>query len=187
VTIFEGDPGVEKLEQHVVDFEKLQDWTNTGTGCTVAFCTMGVGARAQSMEEFYRVDVDYAERFAKLCEANSVKHFTLLSAAVAVSAKAEIEKRLQALNFQRLSFFRPALIVEKTARTVDGWDPIRQFGRATLLYLDIVLPNFLNSVKSEDLARAMRINAEIQGKTGTENLHPRFEEFLKLDPREKTT
>jgi len=145
---------------------------------------MGVGARAQSVEELYRVDVEYTERFAKLCAANGVKHFSLLSAAVVVSAKAEIEKRLQTLNFQRLSFFRPALIVEKTTRSVDGWDAIRQFGRTTLPYFDVVLPNWLNSVKAEDIGRAMRINVEIKGKTGVEGFYPRFEEILKLEPRE---
>src|SRR5688500_8012219 len=62
VTMFDALPGREKLRQHVIDMTDIEHATRgLADGHELAFCTMGIGQpRKTTMEEFWRVDVEYA-------------------------------------------------------------------------------------------------------------------------------
>src|SRR2546428_12662673 len=56
-----------KLAVHVVDLERLEAATREmAAGCEAGVCTLGLGQPSRaSVEEFWRVDVEYAGAFAR--------------------------------------------------------------------------------------------------------------------------
>ncbi len=175
----------EKLRQEQVDLYDPAAYENFLSGHQAAFCTLGVGQPSKvSRDELYRVDVEAVALFAEACRRQGVEHFSLLTAIGAnpgsriyyLRFKGEIEERIKALGFTRVSFFRPSMLM--TPKNRYG------FSQAMLLrlypWLDKVLAgpmrNF-RSIKVADLGRAMVKNAEKPG-SGVEILH--WSEFSRI-------
>lgn len=85
-----------------------------------AFCCLGTTIRqAGTKAEFHKVDYGYALEFAHRVLRNGAKHFLLVSAIGAQArspvfynrVKGLLEKEVSALDFQRISVFRPSLLV----------------------------------------------------------------------------
>ncbi len=175
--MFTGAPGAAKLSQRVVDMDRveLQAREPATAGCEVAFCTMGIGQpRKVPREEFWKVDVEYASAFARACKAAGVSHLSLLSAVGAnprssayyLRVKGAVEERYQSLGLQRVSLFRPSVLVTASLRYgLQDWLTQNLFP-----WVSRLLPSRFHQVRVEDLARAMRLNAEREG-TGVEVLH----------------
>ena len=185
VDVFAGADGVSRLVQHVVDMHDLEAGAaEAARGCDVAFCTMGVGQpRKVSREELWRVDVEYAGAFARGCKQAGVRHISLLGAASAdtgsrsyyLRAKGSAEDAVRAPGFARCSFFRPSLLVTRDIR-YGMQDRITQ---AVFPRLSWALPSRWHEIQVEDLARAMRVNAERPpGADAVEVLH--YDEFMAL-------
>jgi len=145
-------------------------------GHQVAFCTMGVGQPFKaSRDELFKVDVQYLTSFAKICKAGGTKHISLLGSCMAntnssmyyLSVKGKAEDALKAQNFERVSLYRPGLLVTPSAR-YGATDSVLHFIFPKISWM---LPDGLHDIKVEDLAKAMRVNAELRGKTGVEVLH----------------
>ncbi len=180
-TAFDGAPGREKLRLEVVDFDHLeQDTARLAAGCDVAFCTMGIGQpRKVPLEEFRRVDVEYAGAFARGAHSAGVRHISLLSSVGAdatsrnryLRVKGLAEAAVSAAGIARTSFFRPSLLVTEHLRYgLQDW-----LSQTLLPLVAPLLPARYHQIRVEDLARAMRVNAERQGNTGTEVLmYPEF-------------
>jgi uncharacterized protein YbjT (DUF2867 family) len=174
-----------KLRQHAADMDNLErDVLGLAAGCDVAFCTMGIGQpRKVSPAELWKVDVEQASAFGRACRAAGVRQFSILTAVEAnaksrmyyLKAKGTIEERLQSMGFPRVSCFRPSLIQTKTMR-YGLQDRITQ----TLFPLvSWALPQRLHEVSVENLARAMRVDAEHPlSANAMEILH--YEDFMKL-------
>ena len=105
-----------KLHEIVVNFDKLEDYQEYIKG-DVAFSVLGTTLKdAGSKEAQWKVDYEYQYEFAKLCVAQKVKTFVLLSAIGATPTssifytrmKGELEVAIQQLNFEKLLIFRPA-------------------------------------------------------------------------------
>jgi uncharacterized protein YbjT (DUF2867 family) len=120
-------PGVAsgKLEQPVIDPGKPASYESLLPGHAVAICTLGVGEATKiTKEEFRRVDFDYVLDFAKACKRQGVSHFALLGSVGAnaksrffyLRCKGELEEAIAALGFDRVSFFRPSMILTPTNR-----------------------------------------------------------------------
>jgi len=175
----------DKLIQREVNFDKLEESADLVQNHQIAFCTLGVGQPSKvSRDEFWKVDVEYVSKFSKICKSAGVKHISLLggvganpnSSTFAFKVKGEAENVCK--GFPRSSFFRPSLLVTPTIR-YGMQDKITQF---FFPILSVVLPSYLHEIKVSDLARAMRINAEIDGKEGEEVLYWKdFEALLKLE------
>lgn len=174
--MFANAPGAAKLTQRLMDMDRLElSARESAAGCEVAFCTMGIGQpRKVSREEFWKVDVEYAGAFARACKAAGVRHMSLLtsvganptSRAYYLRAKGSVEAAYRGLGFERLSCFRPCLLVTRETR-YGLQDRLTQllFPRVSRF-----LPSRFHEIRVEDLGRAMRLNAERDG-SGVEVLH----------------
>jgi uncharacterized protein YbjT (DUF2867 family) len=178
---FDAFPGAAKLRVHIVDFERLERaTTEISKSCEAAFCTMGIGQpRKVAFDEFWRVDVEYAGAFARGAAAAGVRHISLLSSVGAdaaslnpyLRAKGTAERVVEQAGIARTSFFRPSLLVTRKAR-YGVQDRVTQ---AVFPIVSPLLPQRYHQVRVEDLARAMRINAEQPGRSGVEVLeYPQF-------------
>ena len=172
------------LRVQVVNFEQLERATSeSAKACDVAFCTMGIGQpRKVAFDELWRVDVDYAGAFARGAAAAGVRHLSLLSSVGAdvaslnpyLRVKGTAERVVEQAGIARTSFFRPSLLVTRNIR-YGLQDRVTQ---ALFPLVSPILPRRYHQVRVEDLARAMRINAEQPGRTGVEVLE--YSDFLRL-------
>lgn len=189
--MFDGVLGASKLIEHVMDLENLEGAIAIDddlrreeiAGGFAAFCTLGVGQpRKVSREELRRVDVGIAGAFARGCRAAAVPHFSLLTAVGAnarsrsyyLRVKGEIEQLVIDLHFQRASFFRPSLLVTRQLR-YGLQDRITQ---AVFPRISPMMPSRYREVTVENLAHAMRVNAERPGVEGSEVLE--HDDFVRL-------
>ncbi|TXF82966.1 hypothetical protein FUA23_21720 [Neolewinella aurantiaca] len=114
-----------RVTQHMIDIFTPSSYDGLIEGHEAAVCTLGVGEASKvSKEEFERIDKLAVIDFAKACKAAGVKHFELLasvginssSANYYLRIKAELVEALQVLNFERLSIFKPSMIMTPTNR-----------------------------------------------------------------------
>ena len=175
----------QKLTPHVVDFDFLQAETvEVAKGCDVAFCTLGLGQpRKASKEEFWHVDVELAGAFAMGAKEAGARHVSLLSSVGAnlesrnpyLRVKGEAERRVAGAWIERTSLFRPSVLVTRQIR-FGLQDRVTQ---AIFPAVQLLLPARFHAIRVEDLARAMRINAEHSARPGVEVLeYPDFQRLL---------
>jgi len=174
-----------KVASHVVDVLAPTSYAHVLAGHDVAICTMGVGQPSKvSREEFVKVDKTAVLDFAKACKSSGVRHFELLSSVSTdassksfyLRSKGELETALQALNFERLSIFKPSMILTQHNRygliqaiTLIIWPLLSPlFGGAARKY---------RSIKVDALGRAIALNV-FEEKQGFEELH--WDEFQAL-------
>ncbi|MCD6025417.1 MAG: hypothetical protein K0Q91_2333 [Fibrobacteria bacterium] len=162
-----------KLEQHVIDPGKPASYESRLPGHAIAICTFGVGEASKlSREEFRRIDFDYVLDFARACRRQGVSHFSLLVSVGAnprsrifyLRSKGELEAAVAALGFDRVSFFRPSMILT----------PKNRYGLSQAIVLKVwpVVDKLFfgplrryRGISIADLGRAMVRNALVK-KTG---------------------
>ena len=108
-----------KLKQVVVDYEKLESYSeHFKVNCI--FCCLGTTIRtAGSRDAFKKVDFTYVIESAKIGKAQGVKSFSVVSAMGANSksrifynrVKGEMENALIVIGFESLQIFRPSLLL----------------------------------------------------------------------------
>jgi len=115
------------VHQHKIDLFDPPSYQDHLSEHTVAICTLGVGQPSKtSKEHFVRIDRDAVLDFATGCRAAGVSHFELLCSVGAnpqarsfyLRTKGELEDGLKALDFDRLSLFRPSMILTPTTQGV---------------------------------------------------------------------
>ncbi len=108
-----------KLEQIIVDFDTIGNYSDSIKG-DVVFCCIGTTiATAGSKEAFIKVDYTYPLEFAKIAKQNGVENFLLISSIGADKAasnfylkvKGDIELALEKLNFESLIIVRPSMLL----------------------------------------------------------------------------
>ena len=72
-------PGLEKVEQVLVDFDNLDKSKADFSEVDVAFCCLGTTRRQAGKEGFIKVDYDYVVNSAKILKDAECKDFHLLS------------------------------------------------------------------------------------------------------------
>ena len=191
---FADAPGASKLSEHEMDLAHLEGDVagelalrrDAHRGTLAAFCTLGVGEPSRvSRAELRRVDVGIAGAFARGCRSANVPHFSLLTAVGAnpssalfyAKVKGEIEQQVTALQFERASFFRPSLLVTQEVR----FGMRDRLARALVPRIAPMLPSRYREITVESLARAMRVNAELDGRRGDEVLE--HDDFVRLSSR----
>ncbi|HEX2203946.1 MAG TPA: NAD(P)H-binding protein [Longimicrobium sp.] len=112
-----------KLEERVVDFERLEADADAFEADDV-FCGLGTTIRAAgSQEAFRRVDHDYPLAAARLASERGAKRFLLVTAMGADPGsrvfynrvKGEVERGVSALPFEGVALLRPSLILGERA------------------------------------------------------------------------
>ena len=154
-----------KLEEHLVDFDEIENWKATITGDEL-FSAMGTTIRkAKSTTVQYKVDVTYQYEFAKTASENGVKNYFLVSSAGSnvksklfyLRIKGELDEKVQQLSFNKIRIFRPSLLL--------GERPTKRFGeKAAENILKIIVPIFpflknQRPIEGEKVANAMLASA----------------------------
>jgi uncharacterized protein YbjT (DUF2867 family) len=107
-----------KLEEHIIDFEKLGEWRNLLTG-DILFSALGTTLKQIGTREAQRVvDYDYQLRVAQAAKLNGVQNYVLVSAPNAdtkshlayTKMKGDLERDVMKLSFHKLSIIRPGLL-----------------------------------------------------------------------------
>jgi len=111
----------EKLNVHVIDFDKPEQWKHLVKG-DVLFSCMGTTLKAAgSKEAQWKIDYEYQYQFAKAAKENNVGHYVLVSSVDASpnspifysKMKGQLEEAVRALGFLKLSIFNPPLLIRK--------------------------------------------------------------------------
>jgi len=172
-----GIPG-EKADQKVVDVFDPTSYESALSGHDSGICTLGVGEPSKvSREDFVRIDKMAVLLFAESCRRAGVRHFQLLGSVGAnprsrsfyLRTKGELERALRDLGFERLSIFRPSMILTPTNRY--------GFTQAVALAVWPRLASILvgglrkyRGISVDALGRAMALNFRSPS-TGVEILH----------------
>jgi uncharacterized protein YbjT (DUF2867 family) len=170
--------GGEKVHQAVVDVQDPSSYGSLLAGHHAAICTLGVGQPSKmSRAEFVRIDKTVVLAFGEACRGAGVRHFQLLgsvgadarSRAFYLRTKGELEDGLRALGFERLSLFRPSMILTPTNR----YGLSQALTLALWPWLAPVLAGGLRKYRGiavDRLGRAMALNLVTEG-SGEEVLH----------------
>jgi uncharacterized protein YbjT (DUF2867 family) len=112
--------GHPKLEQHVVDWERLEEQKDLFRDVDDLYCCLGTTIKkAGSQENFRQVDFHYPVKAAKLAKEHGVSQMLVISSMGADAGsrvfysrtKGEMEEALSAIGFRSLHIFRPSLIL----------------------------------------------------------------------------
>ena len=167
-----------KLEEHLVNFDKIDNWKSRITGDDL-FSAMGTTIRkAGSKEAQYKIDVTYQYEFAKTAAENGVSSYFLVSSSGAnaksklfyMRIKGELDEKVQQLSFNKIRIFRPSLLL--------GDRPEKRFGeKAAENILKIVVPIFpflknQRPIEGEKVARAMIVSANEDDKARIKIFEP---------------
>lgn len=115
----ETDENYRKIEQKIVDFEKLSQSADAFKGHQIGFSALGTTRAKAGAEGFYRVDHDYVVETAKLAKEGGCQHFHLVTSGGAnknsfflyPKTKGEAEEDVSKLGFERLSIYRPNILL----------------------------------------------------------------------------
>lgn len=167
-----------KVDQAVIDVFDTGSYERMLAGHDAAICTLGIGEPSKvSRDEFVKIDKTAVLAFARACRRADVRHFELLGSVGAdpksrsfyLRTKGDLEEELRALEFPRLSLFRPSMILTPTNR----YGVSQAVTLAVWPLLTPVLAGPLRKLRGipvERLGRAMALN--LRGQTeGVEVLH----------------
>ena len=168
----------ENVSQSVVDIFDPASYRDVLGGHQKAICTLGVGQPSKvSRADFVRIDKTAVLAFASACRDSGVRHFELLGSVGAdprsrsfyLRTKGELEEGLMALDFERLSLFRPSMILTPTNR----YGLSQAITLATWPHLGPLLRGRLRKYRGIDVAllgRAIALNLR-SSPLGVEILH----------------
>eukprot|EP00093_Oithona_nana_P001102 01102.XXX_964_215_1 [CDS] Oithona nana genome sequencing. len=153
--------GKEKIEQKLVDFDKLDDNKEAFNEAEIAFCCLGTTRGKAGKEGFIKVDYDYVVNSAKILkEIGTCNDYHLISSwgakanawTLYPSTKGKAEEAVKDLGFQRTSIYRPGLLIT-------GRQESRVLERTAQCMAGFLDRSSKASIKTEDLAKAMVFNA----------------------------
>lgn len=124
----------EKVENHIVDFDNLDKAAALFKADFLFSCLGTTRSQAGSIAAQRVVDLDYQFSAAQLALQNGVSHYLLISSSGAnaksnnpyLKMKGELEQRVIALGFKRISIFQPSLLMGhrkefRLAEKIGGW------------------------------------------------------------------
>ena len=109
----------EKVDEHLVDFDKFENWKNDING-DVLFSSLGTTIKqAGSKDAQYKVDFTYQFQVAKAAAENGVKQLVLISSLGAnpkssifySRIKGELDQAVESLPFKSVCILRPSALV----------------------------------------------------------------------------
>lgn len=156
---FSDDPRVENI---VIDFEKLSSFEQFITG-DVLFCCLGTTMqKAGSKENFWKVDFDYVTRIAEIAMRTGVKKFIVLSSIGAdagsrnfyLQVKGKMEEYLINSALPQVVIMRPSLLLGRR----DEFRFLEELGKRIFSFLRFLFIGPLKryrGIHARTVARAM--------------------------------
>jgi uncharacterized protein YbjT (DUF2867 family) len=157
-----------KLQQHIIDFDNLNQYADLMKGDD-AFCCLGTTMKqAGSKEQFYKVDYEYVNNFARLCFQQGIKNFAMVSAMGANAesmiyynrTKGEIENTIRAYRFDATYICRPSMLVGNRTEKRIG----EEIGIWIGNNLNFLIPAKYKNIQAAQVAKAMITLANSQQK-----------------------
>jgi uncharacterized protein YbjT (DUF2867 family) len=166
-----------KLEEHITDFEKLEESTVWDKADAVICCLGTTMANAKTREAFLKVDYEYPLAAAGAARAANVKHFILVSALGAHPrstffynrVKGSLEEAITMLDFNSFSVFQPSLLLGDRAEVRPGEKTAQQV-MTRLAFLMMGPLKRYKPIHARAVAHAM-VNMALDSKPG-KNVYP---------------
>jgi uncharacterized protein YbjT (DUF2867 family) len=160
-----------KLENPIIDFEKLPAYSHLIKGDDLFLCLGTTMKKAGSKDAFKKVDFDYPYQVAKMAEINHIQQVLLCSAVDANAhsmifynqVKGHLEDELKKMNFESLQIFQPSLLLGERNEVRSA----ESFSIKVSKALDGIIGNFMGKyrpIEAEKVAVAMVKNAIIAQK-----------------------
>ncbi|HAB51746.1 MAG: NADH dehydrogenase [Ignavibacteria bacterium RIFOXYB2_FULL_35_12] len=160
-----------KLEEHVVDFDKLETWKHEISGDEL-YSTMGTTIKkAGSKEAQYKIDFTYQYECAKAASENGVGKYLLVSSAGAniksgnfyLRMKGELDEKISVLPFRQLYIFRPSILAGERKERRRG----EEIGISVIKFVADIIPLLrkYRPIEAETVAEAMLKAANMENKT----------------------
>jgi uncharacterized protein YbjT (DUF2867 family) len=161
-----------KLTQHVINFDRIDEWTAAIPADDV-FCCLGTTIKtAGSQEAFQRVDYEYPLALGRWAVRNGASRFLLVSAMGANASssvfynrvKGEVEKALERLQLPSLHILRPSLLLGHRHESRPG----ERIGAVLMAALRPVMIGSLRAyraITAADVARAL-VEIALTSRTG---------------------
>jgi len=158
-----------KLQEHIIDFKKLEGFGPVIQGNHI-FCCLGTTIKqAGSQTDFRRIDYTYPLTLARIALKNHAHQFVLISALGANKnskifynrTKGELEESIRELDFPGTLIFRPSLLLGKRTE----FRPGEKLGEFFLTGLTPVLQGKLKKyrgIQAQTLAVAMVEMAKVE-------------------------
>lgn len=113
----------QKVRNQVVHFDHLEDYGSSFKGDLLFSCLGTTRKQAGSIAAQRKVDLEYQYKAAQLAADHGVHHYLMVSSSGAnvnsnnayLQMKGELEQRVQALPFNRISIFQPSLLLGRRA------------------------------------------------------------------------
>lgn len=169
----------DKLETHIIDFDRPQHWHQLVQG-DVLFSCLGTTIRAAgSKPAQWKVDYDYQFQFAEAARANGVPTYVLVSSTGASPKsrmfysrmKGQLEEAVKKLGFSSITILQPPILDRKDSDRrgeKTGLKIIKTINKVGLLKSQRPLP-------TADLARVMiQVGKEAAPGTRTLSSHDMF-------------
>ncbi|HET8865332.1 MAG TPA: NAD(P)H-binding protein [Gracilimonas sp.] len=107
-----------KLEEHIIDFDKMDEWRDLITGDELYSALGTTVKKAGSQEAQYTIDFTYQYEVAKAAAENGVKKYSLVSSAGAdyqsrmfySRLKGELDDAVKELPFELITVMRPSIL-----------------------------------------------------------------------------
>ncbi len=175
------NPGVEheKLNTHIIDFDKPEQWKHLVKGDVLFSCLGTTRKAAGGKEGQKKVDYHYQLRFAMAAKENNVPTYVLVSSVSASSSsvffymkmKGQLEGDVKALHFPRLIILNPPALERKhsdrklevmATKALYFFNSLGLFKSVRPLPTDLLAMAMLNAVKSLDNGEHAIINQDIR-------------------------
>ena len=109
----------QKLDEHIVDFAKLDLWKDEIKGDELYSALGTTIKKAGTKDAQYKIDFTYQYETAKAASKNGVKSYLLVSSAGAnykssnfyLRMKGNLDEKIQLLDFEKIRIFRPSILV----------------------------------------------------------------------------
>ena len=143
-----------KLEQHVIEFDKLGEYQHLIKAEHIYCCLGTTVLKSPKKSDFLKVDFTYPVTVAKIAKANGASQYSVISALSAdpksllfySRVKGELENAIIALGFNSVQIFRPSYLVGKRQE----FRPIERMGVGVLKLLSPLLIGPLRKFRAID-------------------------------------
>ncbi len=157
----------EKLEQHIVDFEKIKDWKDLIQGHDLFCCLGSTIKKAGSKPAFRNIDFEYPKRIGIAALENKVNQFILVSAVDANSSskvfynqvKGELEDVIRLMKFWGVHILQPSILLGERNES----RPLERVGMILGQSINTIFGDLLGRyqpVNAKDVAKSMLIAAQ---------------------------
>lgn len=148
-----------KLQNLVVDFDRLEEYAAQLRADDV-FCCLGTTIRqAGSQAAFRKVDFDYPLNLARVTKEQGAKQYLLVTALGSDKTssifynrvKGEVQEAIGLVGFNSYHIFQPSMLLgdRKESRTGEG------VGKAVMTSLDFLIPKKYKAIDAVKVARGM--------------------------------